>query len=301
LGTGQILDAKENSGDELQQAVMDLLRGSHCAFPAVLTEIRFRNIPDRPRGVLSGSLVYHLDHYRSAVQMGLGIQFCGDYDATKVETTIIFRHQRVTVALMIWADTEEEARQLWSKYAEGCDRNTLLESPQDPLLVVPESVPSILGSASPEGHHYTVCAHSGTPEVHNWSTNEISDILEPIVDMWKDENCALPPASHTLFVPTHRDTRTTTHDGKELAYGFTPSLQIMTYAIYTDPSMEEWYSTLLETAHTRISNSPAFMIEIPEGNVRKYNVASRFHHDALQTASEKAKLLDPHGLFHGLT
>jgi hypothetical protein len=304
LATGDIIEAKQQESMDdipLGKAVMDLVRGSHCTFPAVLTEIRFGALPNRPRGVLSGSLVYPLHHYRSAIEIGMNIQFHGEYDATKVETTVIFQHQRVIVALMVWADTEEEGRRLWSKYTDSCEEKTLLLPRSEPKLVAAENVPSILENAAPEGHHYSVCAHSGTPEVYDWSVDQMAYVLEPIAEMWMNEQCPLPSASHTLFVPTHRETRAMTHGGKQLAYGFTPSLQVMSYAIYTDKAMKQLYGSMLEKSHARLDSSPAFLIEIPEGNVRNYSAISRFRSDALHTASENAKLLDPHGLFRGLT
>lgn len=302
LGTGEIVNASDQSTDPRERAIMDLLRGSHCCFPGVITKFNFANLPTRPGFVLEGSLVYDMVNYRSAIHTALNVQFKKGHDhvASKVETTLIFKAPKgskaiVVVALMIWADTENEARQLW----DTCTKNTsnTLAPIEEPKPRLPEKVPPSLGCSYPANHQYEVCAHMATPTIQQWSFDEVADMVEPIAEMWKGPDCP-PPPSHTLFVPINSETQKKCHGDKQFVYGFTPALTVMTYAIYKDATVS--YRESLEKAHAKMAQNPEFYVEFPEGNVLKDGPKSGFMEDSFKEATAKAKLLDPHGLFYGM-
>lgn len=133
--------------------------------------------------------------------------------------------------------------------------------------------------------------------------------MEPVTDLYQgnetddDDSSSsppLPPPSHTLFVPIHPDMQNKVHGGKQLVYGYTPALQVMTYAIHNDHALQNHYRSRVENAHSRMEQNPIFFVEFPEGNVLAKGPKSAFRPSALEVAKAKAKLLDPHGLFYGM-
>jgi hypothetical protein len=310
LASGEIVTASSASTDPTAQALLDLMRGSHACFPAVITKFTFSNLPLRPQGVLTGALIYRLADYRQAIRVALDIQFRGEHrTARKVETTVVMKEswpelvtstgsqQCMIVSLAIWADTEEEGRNLWKQYTSDCGET--LVPVEAPRLVSPEEIPAMLGSSYPSGDRYEVQAHSAGPEVYAWTDDQIADMVQPIVSMWMMGDDCPPPVSHTLFIPIHPETQAKTHGGKQTATGFTPSLSVMTYAIYQDASLDAEYRSCLETAHARMMESPAFYTQLPEGNLLRHGPDSGILADSLASVKEKARLLDPEGLFYG--
>jgi hypothetical protein len=309
LASGEIVQASSDATDPTAKALMDLMRGSHACFPAVITKFHFSNLPLRPQGLLTGALIYSLADYRKAIRVALDIQFRGDHrTAAKVETTLVMKEswpdlaastgarQCMIVSLAIWADTEEEGREIWRQYTSGCGETLVpVEVPQ---LVSPEEIPAMLGPNYPSGDRYEVQAHSAGPEVYDWTDDQIADMVQPVVSMWMGDECP-PPVSHTLFIPIHPETQAKTHGGKQTASGFTPSITVMTYAIYKDKSLDEKYRSCLETAHARMIESPVFFTQLPEGNLLGYGPESGMLADSLESAKEKARLLDPEDLFYG--
>jgi hypothetical protein len=315
-------------------AMMDLIRGSHACFPAVITKFYFSNLPSLPKGLLTGGdFIYNLTNYRTAVRVALAIQCRSDYlsIASKVETTLIFKQswpelvsttgaqQCAIVAITIWADTPEEGQTIWQECQTiasevGGDPPLLPTKDELQCGLTPADLPPIMGASYPSNHRFEVQAHSAGPDVYGWTDEEIAIMVEPVVDMWMMDNnneggdnmnntCGSqrPPQapSHTLFCPLHPETQTRTHGGKSTVSGFTPAITIMSYAIYKDKSMDDTYRDYLERAHARMVSSPVFFTEIPEGKLCEDGPESAITQVALDIAKAKAKLLDPGEVFSG--
>ena len=197
---------------------------------------------------------------------------------------------------MVYAETEREGNDLWSKYFAGV-KDTLVPIDQ-PKRVAIDTIPDVAAANFPKARYETQ-ANSGNGLLYSMSDEEISPMLEPVVDMWLSDDKPPPPSS-SLFFAVHPAVKSLTPGGKVLATGFTPSLVVMTCAIFTKMPV----STRTTRLNLRLLTSTCltvqpFASEMVNGDVPTVGAASCFTKDAFEEVQQKIALLDPSEVYAG--
>jgi hypothetical protein len=120
------------------------------------------------------------------------------------------------------------------------------------------------------------------------------EILSPLAESWMSDDDALPgPYSHTLLVLFNKSM----HDvnGCDLAFGFDPSFEVMSYAIYDDEDMDDISLQRLKQGLDAVSKSEGTWTALAEGNIRSGKRA--FRNDHWEDLSDKLRILDPGEVF----
>jgi hypothetical protein len=231
----------------------------------------------------------------------------GDDDSSAIETTIVFSHcppditeatgmkTMVTLSLMVWSDTDESStRALLEKYTKDIT-GTAMPSSRTEILLNPHTVAAdVFQHLYPKGR-YLCNAYFGDDSYLNAPDEDIFQLVEPLARSWMPADDALPgPSSHSLFVLMHKNMNEV-NGGRELAYGFVPSFETMSYAIYDDENMDESNWQKLEQGMSAVSEAPRTWTVLAEGNIR--NGKASFSNKTMQSMSGKLQILDPDGIF----
>jgi FAD/FMN-containing dehydrogenase len=296
----------ESANDSVDQAIVKLFRGSYCLFPAIVTRYTFKV---RPKPVcLTSMFVFRMEEWEKVLTMARDIQHRGKPDAAAVETTMVMtwtppplaeatgEAKMAGLSLLVWADSEENARTLYGKYSKHVTGT--LVPPEEPSLLPAKNVPSeIFAPFYPQKARYISEGHVGDEQLWGLSDEELASFTKPVADMWMGEEVP-PPPSHTIWVPIHPSIKER-HGNKTLATGVHPSLVFLSYAIFTDESQDDLWATKLAEAHKKVHEHKAMWKEIPEGNIRANGKEQDgFRPDALEAVKQSISVLDPKGLFY---
>lgn len=305
LASGQVVEASSAGTSEQEVALFNCLRGSYSGFPAVITSFTVK-LPPAPV-VLMGAFFFPISEWRRALKAVLDIQWKGDEDVSSLETTMMLGYappplaeatgvsQVAMVIVNVFSDTEEEARSLYSKYSK--DITGTLVPPEEPNVVQPVDVTKAIGQSYPPNARYSPQGFVADETLYESSYADIEELLEPIVDM--HVNDPLPPPSHTLVGPTHPRLKVDQHKNQDLAFGFAPSLLILSFAIYQDETLDTVMEAKLKDSHEKLLSNDHFMTEMAEGHVGMTGASKCFTDTAFATVQEQIQLLDPSGAFAG--
>lgn len=312
LATGQVVTASEETAqdDPISRAILKLVRGSYSSFPGVVTKYTLGPLPRRPQGVLTGALLFDLNKWRNALQVGMNIAYhSADDDAQAIEVTIILQHAPESisarfqvgmvacVSLTIWAETEQQGRELWNKHAVPHASETLMPL-EDPSHCQPQNLPALISQNYPPGTRYQSEVFMGDSSVLQMPRNDLEAILEPVANLWlSPRESKPPPPSHTLLVCAHKHLEQTHEKDKDLALGYLPLMGVQSYAIYSDPKNDGVYRDQLARAHQKCADSPTFKLSLVEGHTRSHGTPSGYTDQAYAEAQECIRLLDPNGVF----
>lgn len=308
LGDGTILTAKEGSDDPRQKAVLQLIKGSYSSFPGIITSFTLGPLPPKPRGVMKGTILYDMENWKKAIDLGIQIATSEESGAEAIETLVILTYAPPAVAestgvamvamvsVTIFADIPEEGLSLWNTYTENVSDTLLpLEKPEH---VSPEDLSKMNSDIYPPSARFKSQGFNGNGAIRRLPRTELKAALEPVTDMWMSDD--KPPApSHTLlqFVPP--DLKQRKHQGRDLAIGFTLDFQVLSYAIYQDPHKDYHYQELLERASVALANHPNFKTCLAEGRIRTLGIPSGYTDRGFDQTKKMISFLDPKRIFGG--
>lgn len=307
LASGEVVEASKTGASEQERALFNLMKGSYSGFPAVVTSFTVELQPAPV--VLMGAFFFRLTEWRSVLKKVLDLQWKGDSDASNIEAVLMMGFAPPPLAeatgvskvamliLVIWGDSEQGARSLYDKYTK--DIPPTLVPPDEPNVVTPVEVTQAIGQSYPAKARYASQGFVGDESLFELSSyEEIEALLEPVVDMHLTESI-LPPPSHTIVFPLHPRLQSEQHKQEDLAFGFTPSLGVLSYAIYQDNELDIVMETTLKDSHQQFVNQEGFKTEMSEGHVAMTGPNKCFMDSAFATVQEQIRLLDPSGVFAG--
>ena len=302
LASGEIIEASSTGETDRDKALFNLLKGGYSGFPGVITSFTVQLFPTPV--ALMGAFFFDLKDWRRPLEAVLDMQWKGEDDVANIESSVCLCYSPPPLAeatgvaqiamanVMVWGDTEEEARSLYTKYTKNIS-NTMIP-PEEPKFATPEEVTTVIGQMYPPKARYSSQAFLGDESACNMSYTDLETLMEPIVDMYL--NSPPPPPSHTLIVPIHPGLQEENHD---LAFGFSPSLLTISLAIYQDDDMDSVMEMKLKDSHQALFDDSRFKTEMPEGNVTWTGASACFSDEAFATAQDQIQMLDPTGVFAG--
>jgi hypothetical protein len=302
LPSGEVRTVMDTDDDAEAKALMQLVRGSYHHFPAVITKYLLKPCK-APVCVLSQQFLFDLKDWKIPVKYGRDIMHRGpDKDFSDIETTIVLCHtpppleeatsvsKMAILSLMIWSDDDEETtRATLEKYTKEFS-GTLL--PSAPELLDSRDVAQTFAPFYPEARYLTE-AMNMDESVFDMSDDEVFDTLQPLAVAWMSDDGIPAAPTHSLIQPLNRNMRQV--NGCDPWTGFVPSVQIMTYAIFWDETLDEIYRTRIRKAMEGLSNSDASWTSANEGDVRGGKAA--FPNDCTLALLKNLGQLDPDGVF----
>jgi FAD binding domain len=303
LASGEVRHIEDTDDDPEAKALMQLVRGSYHHFPGVITKYKLKSCK-APQCVLSQQFLFDMKDWKVAVQYGRDIMHRGeDKDFSDIETTIVFCHcppdlaeatgisKMIMLSLMIWSDEDEATtRATLERYTKHITGTIVPSTPDAPLDA--HTVPEGFASFYPEARYLTE-GFVGDESVFDMSDNELCELLQPLAMAWMSDSGVPGPPSHTLFVLVNRNMREV--NGCDLATGFSPSFELLFYAIFQDASLDEINRSRMRKATEAVARSRASWTVLPEGDIRSGKESFRI--ESKEILTKMLKQLDPNGVF----
>jgi FAD binding domain len=304
LASGEVRWVQGSDTDEVAKALMELVRGSYHHFPAVITKYQLR-AHAAPKCVLSQSFLFAPSQWKLALQYGRDLAHRSTSDTSSIETAFVFCHCppdlakdigakiMVVLSLMVWSDDDEEATRQFlenqTKHFEGM----AVPSAAGKLLNAHTVAEDVYGSLYPDARYITD-GYFGDETYLDCPDETYFDLLQPLADSWLSEDNVLPgPYSHTLFVLCNKSLQKV--NGCDLACGFVPSFEVMSYGIFDDDSKDGQVSDNIWKGFQGFQDEANTWTVLPEGNIR--NGKTAFPSQSWEDLSSRLRLLDPTEIF----
>ncbi|KAG7356633.1 FAD linked oxidase-like protein [Nitzschia inconspicua] len=302
LASGEIRWVKETDDDDIAKVLMDLVKGSYHHFPAVVTKFKLRAL-EAPKCVLQQSFLFAPTDWKLALRYGRDMMHRSTIDTSSIETAVVFCHcppdlveqigakTMVVLSLVVWSDDDEiPTRQFLeeqTKHFEGMAISPATAKPVNAHTLARD----VYGPLYPNARYITD-GYFGDESYLGSCDEMYVDLIQPLADSWISDDGFLPgPHSHTLFVLCNKSLRQV--NGCDLACGFVPSFEVMSYAIFEDDTIDGKVSVDLKKGLEGLRQSSNTWTVLPEGNIRTGKAAFRGWEDI----SAKLKLLDPDEVF----
>jgi hypothetical protein len=303
LASGEVRWVKESDTDKLSKALMDLVRGSYQNFPAIITKYQLQACK-APKCVLPQSFVFDVKDWKLPIQYGRDIMHRSCTDTSSIECTIVFSHcppdltkhtgmkTCVVLSLMVWSDEDEAATRDFledvTKHIKGVVTPSRPGNPLNAHTIAQDVFGKLYTDA-----RYLTDAYFGDESLLKAPDEEYCELVKPLAESWMGNEDTLPgPYSHSLFVLFNTSMRHI--NGCDLAFGFNPSCEVMSYAVYSNENQDDECWEKLSQGLNAISKSSKTLTAAVEGNIRTGKAS--FGTETAAVVLEKLKLLDPDGV-----
>lgn len=304
MASGDIRWVSSDDTDLESQALMDLMRGSYHYFPAVVTKYKLR-LCRYPKCVIPQTLVFSLDDWQLAVKYGRNIAHRGDDDdSSSVETTVVFCYSPpeifeatglkkvVLLSLMAWSDEDETStRQLLMKYTSNVQGLLLPSTADQPVEA--HKVADSFGGLYPQSRYLVEASCGDSSSILNMSDDDVCKLLLPLAKMWMSDDIPESPWTHSLVVLMNKNLKSI--NGCDLATGYVPGIEVMTYAVYQNELLDSTNRELIQRGMNELQKSNCCHTALVEGDI--LNRSDSFAVGGKERMDEKIRLVDPDGLF----